>query len=195
MNKYNITGKFHAHITIEGYNDGFICPKGWKNTIITLNKNNREQRDIMITRHFLHGSNKNPDFKSIEQDCNDAKLELENNGSIVTRIKLEHESLPTVDPTINNYRECHVKIKKPLNINLVLIDNFVESSNPMESHIDYSIVFINARYYSGTVDDIDIKIDNQINEFKILNPLCEVIEVKKESTIFDTNLELDRWWA
>lgn len=190
-----LVGRFHAHITFVSNNDDIQCPKGWKSTIIVLNKDNREQRDVMITRHFMLGSAKNPTFASIHKDCDLAKVQLGVAGYTVVRVKIEHEDLPTLPPSDRHYRECHIKIRKPVTYNIVPVEGFVESRNAMEVTDTHSVVFMNARYYRGTVSFVDWKTDTLVQQFKDLNPTCEVLEVKKESTVFDTNLNLDKWWA
>lgn len=189
-----LVGKFHAHITVHTDKE-FECPKGWKTTIILLKKDGREQKDVMITRHFVLGSEKNPNLESIMNELHDTRKGLWGVGHNVIRVKLEHESLPTLSPTEITYRECHIKIKKPTETNLITVDGFVESSNPMEVTTTHSTVFLNARFYQGSVDNIDCAIDKVVEQLKALNPKCEILETKKETTVYDTNHGLDKWWA
>ena len=55
-----ITGRCHAHLTIEHNNLAFKCPKGWKVTIIVLSNKDRTQKDIIITKHFKSDPQKHP---------------------------------------------------------------------------------------------------------------------------------------
>lgn len=191
----DLRGKFHAHITLNTDNHNFICPKSWKTTIIVLSKNNREQKDIMITRHFSLGKNNIHNFDSIIKEIENAANELQQSGHNVIRKKLEHESLPTLPTTLNTYRECHIKIRKPNDVPLNTVDNFVESRNPMEIKDQHSTVFLNARFYKGTIDEIDNIINRAVEKIKVANPACNILEVKKETTVYDTNLLVDKWWA
>lgn len=195
MEQHELDGRFHAHLTILTDKPNFECPKGWKVTIILLRKGDVEQQDIMITKHFVKGTPKTPKTLSIYVDCERAKLELEYAGHKVIRTKIEHESLPTFAPSEAHYRECHVKIKKPVGTKLIAVPGFVESNNPMEVTDTHSTVFLNARFYSGSVNEVDETVDSMIDQVRKLNPLCTILEAKKESAIYDSNLNLDKWWA
>jgi hypothetical protein len=190
----NLVGKFHAHITVHT-NQDFQPPKGWKTTIILLTKDNKDQKDIMITKHYMTGRNNIKTVQDIVNNIKNTSTMLSNNGISVIREKLEHESLPTISPAENFYRECHIKIRVPNNVKLNTIDNFVQSRNPMELTENYSTVFLNSRYYNGSVQEIDANIEKSVEEIKRINTCCEILEIKKESTIYDTNLQLDKWWA
>ena len=72
-------------------------------------------------------------------------------------------------------------------------DTIVPSSNPFEKLKDGNIVqFFNKRYYEGTVEQVD---DESLMIVAQLSTLCEVKDVKRESVVFDTNIEHDKWWA
>ena len=191
----DLKGKFHAHITVTAPEGEFQPPKGWKVTIIVLNKGDRSQQDVMITRHFMVGSEKTPYFMHILPELLDANNQLLAMGLVPARTKLEHEDLPTVAPTAEYYRECHIKIRVPTGYDLQTVPGYVQSRNPMEVAAEYTTVFLNARYYSGTVEEVDDNIDAAVMAIRITNPGCAILEVKKESTVVDTNLNLDKWWA
>lgn len=190
-----LAGKFHAHITIQHDGKDFQIPKGWKSTIILLSRNDKQQVDEMITRHFFLGSHRNPDIESIRNDLNQAKELLESGGCQVLRVKLEHEDLPTLPPSASTYRECHVKYQAPLGTTLSHPDALVASSNPMAVHRDYEIRFLNARFYEGSVEEVDAKIQYYVNNLVKENPQIKILEVKRETTVMDSNHELDSWWA
>jgi hypothetical protein len=194
LKNLNLEGRFHAHITIETTEVGFRPPKGWKTTIIILNKDNRIQQDIMVTRHFVVNSPIRT-LKSIQEELSLATDILQEDGHKILRVKLEHESLPTVYPSESFYRECHIKIKKPIDIALITIPGFVQSKNPMIQDLLTETVFLNARYYSGSIEEIDKSINCAYGQISELNPNCKILEVKIESTVYDSNLELDKWWA
>ncbi|MFY0656148.1 MAG: hypothetical protein JXR12_05150 [Neptunomonas phycophila] len=132
----------------------------------------------------------------LENDC----ATLKENGFNAVRIKLEHESLPTNDPTADTYREVHFKCIMPSDDRDSIFQRMAEfdstivpSSNPFEKMKDGNIVqFFNKRYYEGTVEEVD-QASNEI--VAALNTMCTVKEVKRESVVFDTNLEHDKWWA
>lgn len=190
-----LKGKFHAHITM-GTNDvDFQPPRGWKTTIITLSRGDRNQKDVMITRHFMVGSEKNPTVDSVMADIESATVQMSDKGYDVIRAKLEHEDLPTIAPSLDTYRECHIKIRKPLDVALSTVKDYVQSRNPMVKTDTHETVFLNARYYNGTNEGVDGQIDNVVRTLGVLNPKCEILEVKKETTVFDTNHKLDKWWA
>lgn len=195
MQMSEIKGKCHAHITIEGPNVRFSCPKGWKVTIIVLNNFVQEQQDIIITRHFLIGSKKTPKISDIYEEMNRASDELTSKGRTVLRLKLEHETLPSFEPSIEHYRECHVKIKHPRNVEIATIPGFVPSRNVLEDVDAHRTVFLSARYYAGTLQNVDSTIDCAVETIKELNPNARILSVRKESIVFDSNLEMDNWWA
>jgi hypothetical protein len=190
----DLKGKFHAHLTLK--TDCIVVNlRGWKMTIITMNKEDRHLTDFMFTRHFLLGSEKTPTLEAIKAEIEASVKEIDGGLGEVTRVKLEHESLPTLPPSETNYRECHIKIRVPKGHALETIDGFVQSRNPMDEEKTHSTIFLNARFYSGTVEEVDAKADEAVNCIRLLNPNCEILEVKKESTVFDTNHDHDKWWA
>lgn len=190
-----ITGKCHAHITIEGANVRFSCPKGWKVTIIVLNNEVQEQQDIIITRHFLIGSKKTPKVSDIYEEMNRASDYLKSIERTVLRMKLEHEELPSFEPSVEHYRECHIKIRHPRKDQLLSIPGFVPSRNVLEDVDVQRIAFLSARYYTGTLQNVDFAIDCAVETIRQLNPNAKILSVRKESIVFDSNLEMDKWWA
>ena len=192
----DLAGNFHAHITVR-VDDGkeVVPPAGWKTTIIVLNKDDRQQKDVMITRHFKTGTDKTPDVSNIVTSVEMAVYVLECRGYEVIRGKLEHESLPTFAPSVEHYREAHVKVKVPNGVTLNTIPGYVQSRNPMVTHDDYQVVFLNSRYYDASVRLVDHDVDQCVAEIQRINPDCEIVEVKKETTVFDSNHDLDKWWA
>lgn len=195
MNQHNLKGKFHAHITLLTEDDHFVAPKGWKTTIILLAKGDRTQKDVMITRHYHTDTTKTQNVKDMVDNMKDTSVELFANGHTVLRMKLEHESLPTLNPTEQNYRECHIKVKKKVNDVLRIPEGLVQSRNPMVVTDTHETVFYNARFYKGTVEQIDKDVEMHVLELVAMNQDIQVLEVKVESTVWDTNLQLDKWWA
>lgn len=191
----DLRGNFHAHITLNTSNDTFEPPKGWKTTIILLSKDDRHQKDVMITRHFKTGTTKTEDVAAIKASIDKTTTKLVKRGFDVVRVKLEHESLPTMPASEGHYRECHIKIKAPVGYQIKSLQNYVQSRNPMSSTEIHFVTFLNARFYSGSVEDIDAQIAKDVIAIKNMNPIAELLEIKIESAILDTNISLDRWWA
>lgn len=202
----DLKGKFHSHITVMCDSDRIdelrlLCRQLYcKVTVIDLERGDRSQQDIMLT-HYFH--TKHGQYSSVEEIR--SKLEndcviLKEHGFDAIRIKLEHESLPTNNPTADTYREIHFKCVMPSTERDAIIQRMAEfdstivpSSNPFEKLKDGNIVqFFNKRYYEGTVEEVD---QSSVMIEDHLNTLCTVKEVKRESVVFDTNLEHDKWWA
>lgn len=197
-----LKGNFHAHITILTMDEHFIAPAGWKTTIILLSKEGRNQKDVMITRHYVSGTVKTPTVQDMLNHIRITGETLIANGHTVIREKLEHESLPTLPISVSNYRECHIKIRKPRGNVLIPVGNLVESRNPMVIAADHTVVFMNARFYGGEIEWVDLAIGELVtqlvknNQAMNLRDNCiAIIEVKIESTVHDSNLALDKWWA
>lgn len=195
----HLKGKFHAHITIWTNDNNFVPPSGWKTTIILLAKDDRFQKDVMVTRHYVTDTLKTPNTSDIIDDVEKTAQHLRAIGHVVSRVKLEHESLPTLPISHSSYRECHIKVRKKVGSGIFIPDGFVQSSNPMEVKGDVETVFLNARFYKGEVAWIDYQIKKEVNRLVGRNAVrgyqIEVLETKIESTVYDSNLALDKWWA
>lgn len=201
-----LSGKFHSHITVLCDDDQIpklrdLCKQlRCVVTVIDLQKETKAQRDIMLTHHFFIGRgvyNSVNDIKhALQESCDILSL----NGFEPVRTKLEHESLPTVTPSLNTYREVHFKCIMPASRRKDLIklvrdmdDTLVPSNNPYETLDDGNITqFINKRFYDGTVEEADKSSDDIA---AMLSALCTVKEVKRESVVYDSNLSHDKWWA
>lgn len=177
-----LKGKFHVHLTIE--NESPIKIKSWKQTIVLLSKENRSQLDIMFTKHYFVPSIKTKTVDCIKKDVAKYVDFLEKLGVKVVRVKLEHESLPTNPPSVSHYRECHIKVFEDKLQQIP--DGFVKSQNPVEK----GVYFINKRWYSGGVDSIQKEVESVVT---LLGDAVK--EVKVESIVYDTNKQLDKWWA
>lgn len=202
-----LLGKFHSHITINSSNEEkALCilrsnSIQAKSTTITLSGRGRDQTDTMLTQHFH--TYKYKCYQSIEDYVLYTANILESNGVNVVRIKIEHESLPTLQPSEDRYRECHIKLKIPndevgsvkylLNVNDELFNGFALSNNPNEVTTKYTTLFLNSRVYEGSVEGFDNRVKGVVHKLRLLGVL--VVEVKIESTTLDTRLSLDKWWA
>ena len=178
----DLQGKFHVHLTVKNKTD-FKLPT-WKQTIILLSNDNKEQLDIMFTKHYFIPSNKTKSVEDIKRDVDKYVKELNSRGIEVIRVKLEHESLPTLSPSESNYRECHIKVLE--NKLTSIPEGFVKSKNPIQE----GVYFLNKRWYVGDISDIEHEVDLVVEFLKEA-----VIEVKLESIVFDSNKRLDKWWA
>lgn len=203
-----LCGKFHSHITVElGEQASLEALKGWcrerkiKLTVIDLERQQRTQRDVMTTQHYR-----------IEEDDAVAQIidelillsqALIAHGYEVSRVKLEHESLPTL-PRFDRrqYREIHIKLHlEPARYeqDMALLEQlgaslgFVPSSNPNERTEVHVAQFVNMRIYEGDLAQSEAKIAQLVEALKAHE--LHVAQVKAETTILDTNLERDRWWA
>lgn len=191
----DLTGNFHAHITFLTKQQQPQAPKGWKTTIILLEKGARKQTDVMVTRHFVVPTDKTPTIASVQEELNRVVETLKQQGHEVVRVKLEHESLPTLKPSKHNYRECHVKVFIPNKESFLPAKGFVFSRNPMETREDGRVMFVNARYRSGDIEQVDHQILLAVGLMKRLNPKCKILETKVETTVMDTNQWHDKWWG
>lgn len=201
-----IRGKFHSHITVQTADQGrlqaFCRERRIKVTIIELSDfSGRHQRDVMTTQHYRIDT---PDAVARIVDQLDALCgELSAAGFAVVRVKLEHESLPTLKRfTGANYREAHLKLHiEPERYEEVMSWlraqaprlGYVPSRNPLAVSRGRVVQFVNMRLYEGTLADTDQRIDAVAEAIR--DHGVHVGEVKRETTVFDSNLELDRWWA
>ena len=201
----NLYGKFHGHITLERSNIDYQSIQNWckqrkgaKLTEIILNDFIQEQMDRMITLHFydpVSGAG-----QRIGNSLYSAANELEREGFQLSRIKLEHEQLwPSF--TSYNYGEMHLKLQIPADdyyqkMELLQLSspnyNFHLSINPREQKNNQIIQFANKRFYDGSSEDAERWLKS-VKEFFAENNI-PVVNLHKETIVFDTNQELDRWW-
>ena len=200
----NLIGKFHSHITVlDGSRASDILDINnirHKATTIKLSGDGAEQIDVMITQHFH--TRRWGSYSNIKAEILRTKKILTDSGVAVIRVKIEHEDLPTIPPSEFNYRECHIKMRIPNSIYCGLIsklsqdtklNKFRLSNNPNEVKDEYTHHFLNARVYSGTIIEFDSNVQEAANHLRGLG--VNVIEAKIESTIYDSRLSHDRWWA
>ena len=213
MKKEDLVGKFHAHITIpeSQVNDAVRvlnrCKVRYKITVIVLSSKDigmrkRKQRDVMITTHYHTFRYIN--YMGVEGEVLKVSNALQSAGIPVLRIKIEHEDLPTLPPTINTYRECHIKIGfRYQNFNSVLsllkmdrvLEDFRFSHNPHSSDSDFIYQFMNLRARSGKIEDFDSRVDASFLYLVGSYPTLKVSKPKIETTVVDTRISIDNWWA
>jgi hypothetical protein len=199
LNLTELKGKFHCHITYEIDNANEVKPPhSWKSTIVTLSKAARTMDDFMITKHYVIPSEKTPDLSALMSDVHNTTIMLMTSNKVL-RVKIEHESLPTVSPSQSTYREVHIRVLPYENgypaDDFVLLEDWVRSSTQLNGWNKQESFFVNRRFYSGSVEKVDAIIYKQLDVMKLLNPHHRFVEVKIESTIYDTNLYHDKWWA
>lgn len=188
-----LVGKFHVHLTL-------LCDKfegrvkGWKTTVITLSNKEHNQIDVMLTKHYVIPSIKCQSIEDIHNDIANSVNLVESLGYKVIRVKLEHESLPTLEVSEKNYRECHIKIRMTKDYDFKCPEGFVKSANPLSKEANADVYFINKRWYKGDIDLIDQEIRESL-DFILMHNIVEIIEVKQESIVSDSNNMLDKWWA
>jgi hypothetical protein len=211
---HGVHGKFHSHITVRTDDlpglQQFCRAHKIKLTVIDLDAFTADtptQRDVMTTQHHrpdaTHGEAVLEIISQLQRLC----MDLQAHHYEVLRVKLEHESLPTLphfDP--HHYREVHIKLSIPLasfETTMFMLAShasrfgYVPSRNPLAKHrtadTPHATQFLNMRFYEGSLSEIDAKVQAVV-DFLTAHDVA-VAEVKQETTLFDTHLQHDRWWA
>lgn len=203
--KIKLNGKFHSHITISSKDikkaENLLKSLniGHKITVIELsNFKNKKQEDAMITQHFH--TRKWQNYKNIENFLKNLVIIFEQHNIKVIRLKIEHEDVD-YNPSDCCYIESHIKVEIPLSQrenfllkvkNIPELNGFVPSRNPNEIKGIICHQFLNKRWYDGSYTDLKNDIEKATS---ILNDMCNIKEIKIESAVFDSNTNLDRWWA
>jgi hypothetical protein len=213
-----LVGKFHSHLTIKS-NDIDVLKKAatiakGKLTVIDLDAHGSQGRECMITNHFVTGYR---GFDSADKIITHlkqiaSKINQTFNAEVI-RIKLEHELFHprSLSSQINqslycyDYTECHIKVLIPPNIQLRQIKELAElfswrlSSNPFNVSDNGIVQFINRRFYTREYSDYDILqlINDSVDDMivKLYNTGVDIIERKVETAVYDSNVDLDAWWA
>lgn len=185
--------RYHIHITSEDVK----APKGFKLTSVILEKRKIIQKHNMFTRTYIGTDN-------VQNDINSIIGEFKNKFSNIQRFKIELLNEPEYLDfyTDTNYREIHIKCK----INRNIFDNvknglksfedslgYSLSNNPKEVASDFVTQFVNVRYMNMNKNEADKKLDKIIDFLKLNN--INIIEVKEEISVYDTNFDLDKWWT
>ncbi|MCB9677136.1 MAG: hypothetical protein H6737_18610 [Alphaproteobacteria bacterium] len=201
-----LTGRFHSHLTVATHEldrlRGFCSTNRIKLTVVDLDDaEGRVQRDVMTTRY--HKDDAPGAVGRIADDLLDLGARLGGAGFLVLRAKLEHESEPSLEPYgPGRYHEVHIKLAIPADgydtERAWLVENgrphgFVASSNPRERTGDTVVQFVNLRIYEGDRSAADARVDEVLAVLGARG--LDVVEVKRETTVFDTHHALDRWWA
>lgn len=200
-----LEGQFHAHITVslDGITIDEVKSKalhtGWKVIVIDLWDANRQQKDVMLTKFFVNKSY-NEIMLSIRLDCSMFTIEK---GLKLERVKLEHESKPTLAIGDNgSYYETHIRTLGNTDQHNDIAPEAYDlyglrcSNNPFEiidRKTGHVVQFYNKRYYDGDVFDLQSDIDSSANYLK--DQGLDIEYVVQEMVVYDSNLERDSWWG
>lgn len=185
-----ITGKFHSHITIQPENreQAEIAAKltYGKVTFIDLAGTDHTQTDYMITHHYVTGHRDLIAHEDVTLRLLSHAQAIEKSGIQIVRIKLEHEIYDSRTPidcvadsiTTGAYTEVHIKMRG------VRKDypGWSYSTNALAKPNEY---FLTRRFHAS--ENMHVAVD--------LIPERQMVEVKYEVALLDTNPELDNWWC
>ena len=173
---------YHAHLTVFGADE--YTPHGWKKTDIILEKDNRTQIDTMLTKHYQLGKK---GIHTIQDIIEDAPT---SNQLKVTRLKIEQDSDFFLPVTKETYLEIHMLCegeKKPKG-------EWVRSRNPKSlSPEGVPRYFFNMRLYEG--NGRGVKSLANLIQVDLFEQGFDYLEFKVEQVVFDSNREMDSWWA
>lgn len=186
-----LTGHFHCHITLAG---GAGQLRGWKKTDILL-RGRQEQKDCMLTRHFVTEKRGLSNAQEILKECVDAAAALGSSGATVLRIKLEKEGVSSDVPlSDHNYGELHMKIRCRSYDGIWMPEGAALSENPLETGAGFKTYFINHRKRSGSMEEIWDLAEYWKSKVPVTYGFS-VLETKIEVAVYDNNPTLDSWWA
>lgn len=135
----------------------------------------------MITKHFKIGV-RVLDPHDILNEC----LALQDEHKMfIDRIKIEKDNnfFPLSE---KKYLECHVKIRGTCNLSAA----WVRSRNPKDVTPEGDVYFWNRRVYQGNPEEVMPRLHAEVLDSK-----AEVLDLKFEQVVFDSNRDRDRWWA
>jgi hypothetical protein len=202
-----LCGRFHSHLTVRGdlpslsVLEEVARAHRAKVTVIDLARpGSQSQRDIMTTRY--HQDPEPGALGRIADDLATFARALQQAGLPVVRIKVEHESEPSLPCyTPSHYYEVHVKLA--LGEDTFESDRawlaeqgprfgWVPSTNPYERREGLVIQFVTLRCYEGDRARADQVVAGVVSALDARG--LHVIEVKRETTVLDTRSEHDAWW-
>jgi hypothetical protein len=98
---------------------------------------------------------------------------------------------------LNNFDYCESHIKlllKNYDDILPLVDgtDWRLSSNPLSRNDNGTVQFINRRFYDNK-NYLDDEIKMMTTQLK--SAMIEILEVKVETCVYDSNQDLDAWWV
>lgn len=202
-----LCGRFHSHITVRVEPERLPLLQQVarshqaKVTVIDLEgESERAQRDIMTTRYHLDDA---PGaLGRISEALARFAADLEGAGLPVLRVKVEHESEPSLQSyTDIRYHEVHIKLS--LDEPSFARDRawlaeqaprmrWVPSRNPYERRDGRVVQFVTMRCYEGDRASADRMVDAALSALSARE--LQVVEVKRENTVLDTHRAHDAWW-
>lgn len=198
-----LRGRFHSHLTVRGGPSDRLERAARevqaKVTVIDLAGDRRAEQDVMLTRYHLD------DAPGALGRIADALLAacatLEAAGIEVARVKVEHESEPSLSRfDAERYHEVHIKLA----VEAARFDavypwltrgdhGWVASRNPRERRPDRVLQFVTLRCYDGDRADADARVARAAATLRDAG--LEIVEIKRETAVLDTDLARDAWWA
>ena len=189
---------YHSHITIEcTAEEAHAAAKMVKGkaTVIHLENKYKSQQDIMITNYYVVGKKGLTTSYDVYNRLIEHEKTLADAGYSVLRSKLEKDILGKFSKTAyDQYYEIHMKYM----LSLEELPSFKElaynrgwhpSTNPYQQNEDGTVVqFVNKRFTD--IDAIEPDIDETLS---VLN-VAELRDVKRETVVYDSNVEHDKWW-
>ena len=204
-----LSGRFHSHLTVrlsasepvDAALEQVARSVAAKVTVIELaDLGTRTERDVMLTRYFVDDAA--GAVGRIAGLLAEATRAVEAGGWPVVRVKLEHESEPSLAVfDAHRYHEVHIKLdvsEAEHGEALAWLrevgaeHGWVPSRNPRERRAGVVHQFVNLRCYEGDRAQADARVAAAVAALRARG--LEVIEVKRETTVLDTRVEHDRWW-
>ena len=203
-----LRGKFHAHLTLCIKESGlkscgeFCRTQRVKLTVIDLESSSGQtQTDVMTTSHYR--DEEAGAVARILRQLSELAKKATSAGFSVQRIKLEHESLPSLPQfDAEHYHEVHIKLKiakhtfpaaKRRLQELGEKYGFVVSRNPRQITEDFIYQFANMRIYEGTQEAADERV--YTIQTALADSSFDIEQVKRETVLLDTAHEMDAWWT
>lgn len=195
-------GNFHSHITVSSEKGlaEFCHGRGLKPTIITDQRGNETKVSAMATAYHV---DKEPGAAiRIISWLHGKAADMRAAGFEVLRIKLEYEGYCHSGFSKDMYREIHIRSMvqageveaKREELSKAMTDHGIEffmSKNDANDKNRMVDQFVTARLYSGSELDAE-KFRDRF--FRTVNSIVTVVEVKEETSIYDTNPRLDDWF-
>lgn len=195
----SLEGRFHTHVTVDA-DPATLAPvcadTGARLTVIDLS-GEKTQRDPMLTLDATGG------VGVVEAGVSALLDALGARDIPMTRVKVEHGSLPTVAAfSARHYREAHLKLwlaRPHHEARLAELRaaapalGFALSRNPREQAADHVVQFVNMRMYQGGLAECDARVDAVVAW--LVDRGMPPVDVRRETAVVDTAHGLDAWWA
>lgn len=202
---FNRPGKYHVHFTIHGTPDDarkVANITGTKPTIIHLYSSAKTQVDPMLTKYFSPRSDQ--DVTTIMNDIRHIGNRITECGTPLIRTKLEYIDEIQDDLVLDDhtYVEAHLKMVALMDDYDTMLgtattlgkeNGFALSRNPNDIHRGKIRHFANMRIKTGNAIGAKSRvrdIENILTDHGIA-----IQETKIELNVYDSNHDIDRWWA